>query len=573
MSTAMRIVFTMLVLLAVGEAANVYQTLYIDKILPYPESSKPVISANSSFPGPLIEAYHGDTLVIKVINRLSVATTMHWHGLYQIGTPDMDGAVGATQCAIPPGGNFTYIFKADPPGTAWYHGHMFEQYTDGLFGPLIIRRQVEPNHEQYDTEQLFVISDWYNYPARGKLTNWYLSSSNPDGIEPLPDATVVNGKFTKSLFISASRSSRIRFRVINAASLSMYKISIDGLPLHVIELDQQDTVPYNVSSFALNVAQRVSFYIDLRELDSMYGPSSFSSTNSIFIRIEAMTDMYPVDILNYVAPYATQRYAHPTFFNPLYLAILSLDSTNSMPIYEPRDPTPILSMANLPSDTNMLAARPFNQSNYVIPNATHYVNLVAKFALDDTGINRGYINDATYAFLGNYTRVKPTLIVGIKPVKKEPLLHQMATRPNTLDLPSPRIQPGSPLPTIQNNGYGNYLIPYGAVVDIFLNNTDGGEHPFHLHGSSFWVISTSEYPTAENLYSRAYIKRDVVSVPAVGWAKIRFVADNPGAWMFHCHIEWHMAAGLMLTFIVSPNQLLAQGYTISNSQIDLCNAA
>ncbi|CAF3032509.1 unnamed protein product [Rotaria sp. Silwood2] len=498
---------------------------------------------------------------------------MHWHGLYQIGTPDMDGAVGATQCAIPAGGNFTYIFKADPPGTAWYHGHMLEQYTDGLFGPLIIRRQFEPNREQYDTEQLLMVSDWYNYIARGKLTSWYLSSNNPDGIEPLPDATVVNGKFTKSLLIPATRSSRIRFRVINAASLSMYKVSIDGLPLHIIELDQQDMVPYNVSSFVINVAQRVSFYIDLRELDSIYSQLGISSTNSIFIRFEAMTDMYPVDILNYIPPYAIQRYAYPTFFNPLYLAILSLDLTNSIPIYEPRDPAPTLPTVNLHSDTNMLAARPFNQSNYVIPNATHYLNLVVKFALDNTGINRGYMNDVTYAFQGNFTRVKPTLIVGIKPVKKEPLLHQMATRPNTLGLPSPRIQAGSPLPTIQNDGYGNYLIPYGAVVDIFINNTDGGEHPFHLHGSSFWIISTSEYAAAENLYRQAYIKRDVVSVPGGGWAKIRFVADNPGAWMFHCHIEWHMAAGLMLTFIVSPIQLLAQGYTISNSQLDLCNAA
>ncbi|CAF4985881.1 unnamed protein product [Rotaria sp. Silwood1] len=496
---------------------------------------------------------------------------MHWHGLYQIGTPDMDGAVGATQCAIAAGGNFTYIFKADPPGTAWYHGHMLEQYTDGLFGLLIIRRQSEPYQDKYDTEQVLMVSDWYNFAARAKLTAWYLSTNNPDGIEPLPDAIVINGKFTKSLFIPASRTSRIRFRVINAASLSMYNVSIDGLPLHIIELDQQDTVPYNVSSFVINVAQRVSFYVDLRELDPMYSQSGMSPTNSIFIRFQAMTNMYPVDILHYIPPYVIPRFPYPTFFNSLYLAILSLDSTNSTPAYEPRDLIPVLPSVNLPSDTNMLAARPFNQSGYMIPDATYYLNLLVKFDLDNTGINRGYINDVTYAFQGNYTKVRANLIVGIKPVRKEPLLHQMATRPNTLGLPSPRIQAGSSLPTIQNDGFGNYFVPYGAIVDILINNTDAGEHPFHLHGASFWVISTSEYPEAETLYRQAYIKRDVVSVPASGWAKIRFVADNPGAWMFHCHIEWHMAAGLMLTFIVSPTQLLAQGFTISNRQLDLCS--
>ncbi|CAF4147006.1 unnamed protein product, partial [Rotaria magnacalcarata] len=365
-----------------SDAATVYQTLYIDKVYPYPQSSKPVISANYSSPGPVIEAYQGDTLVIRVINRLNVSTTLHWHGMFQIGTPDMDGAVGATQCPIPAGREFTYTFKADPAGTAWYHGHWLEQYTDGLYGPIIIRRQVEPNRAQYDREQVLMVTDWYNEPARSKLSRWYLSTNNPDGVEPLPDAIAVNGKFSQSLFIPVSGTSRIRFRVINGASLSMYKFSIDGLPLHIIELDQIDTAPYNVSSFVINVAQRVSFYIDLRELDPIYSQSGSSSTNSIFIRFQAMTEMYPVDILNYNSPYDIQRYAYPTFFNPLYLAILSLDSTNATPTYQPRDANPMPQMASLPSDSNMLAARPFNLTNYIVPNPTHYLNLVVKFAVD-----------------------------------------------------------------------------------------------------------------------------------------------------------------------------------------------
>jgi iron transport multicopper oxidase len=105
-----------------------------------------------------------------------------------------------------------------------------------------------------------------------------------------------------------------------------------------------------------------------------------------------------------------------------------------------------------------------------------------------------------------------------------------------------------------------------------LNNTDEGEHPFHLHGHNFWVISTSEYSDAESLYVGDYLQRDTLSVPALGWAKIRFVANNPGAWFFHCHIEWHMSAGLALAFLVSPEQLLINGYTVSQSQKELCRA-
>jgi iron transport multicopper oxidase len=148
----------------------------------------------------------------------------------------------------------------------------------------------------------------------------------------------------------------------------------------------------------------------------------------------------------------------------------------------------------------------------------------------------------------------------------------MAETPNGLKIPSPRIEPGSELPTIQSDENGHYLVPYQAVVDIFLNNTDTGDHPFHLHGHTFWIIATSDYPEAETLYAGDYMQRDTVTVPASGWAKLRFLADNPGAWFFHCHIEWHMSAGLAMAFLVSPQQLQANGFKITQSEKGLCEA-
>ncbi|CAF0832376.1 unnamed protein product [Adineta ricciae] len=107
---------------------------------------------------------------------------------------------------------------------------------------------------------------------------------------------------------------------------------------------------------------------------------------------------------------------------------------------------------------------------------------------------------------------------------------------------------------------------------VLKKTFDGGEHPFHLHGHNFWIIATSDYPDAEDLYKNDYIQRDTVSVPGSGWVKIRFLADNPGAWFFHCHIEWHMSAGLALAFLVSPDQLIANGFKISSEQRSLCRA-
>jgi FtsP/CotA-like multicopper oxidase with cupredoxin domain len=282
--------------------------------------------------------------------------------------------------------------------------------------------------------------------------------------------------------------------------------------------------------------------------------------------------MYPVDILNYIPTYERQRYPYPTFFNPLYVAILSFDSSNSTPTYPISQPTPILSNAVTPNDTNLLDARPFDKNSGGIPEATHNLNLVIVFQSGTDGINRAYLNNVTYSSDANYMHIRPDPTGGITSDKYAPLLHQMAKKSKKLEIPSPVIEDGSELPMIQSDENGHYLVPYQAVLDIFLNNTDTGEHPFHLHGHNFWILATSDYPEAESLYAGDYIQRDVVSIPATGWAKIRFVADNPGAWFFHCHIDWHMSAGLALAFLVSPEQLLANGYTVSQSQKDLCKA-
>jgi len=94
---------------------------------------------NGQSPGPLIEANDGDTIRVVVHNELrNMSTSIHWHGIDQKNTTWMDGVTGVTQCAIPPGENYTYEFQIiDQRGTFWYHAHTSVQYTDGLFGPIV----------------------------------------------------------------------------------------------------------------------------------------------------------------------------------------------------------------------------------------------------------------------------------------------------------------------------------------------------------------------------------------------------------------------------------------------------
>mmetsp|Transcript_32780 Transcript_32780/g.47327 ORF Transcript_32780/g.47327 Transcript_32780/m.47327 type:complete len:274 (+) Transcript_32780:1259-2080(+) len=127
------------------------------------------------------------------------------------------------------------------------------------------------------------------------------------------------------------------------------------------------------------------------------------------------------------------------------------------------------------------------------------------------------------------------------------------------------------------DGTHPFVIPFNEPVIMFVNNTDLGEHSLHFHGHNYWVVATSDYPQAEELYKPNYLKRDSVTVPPQGWVKLIFVSDNPGVWLLHCHIDWHVPAGMSSVVLVAP-ELLRSGLStglirpIPPSQLAACKA-
>lgn len=153
---------------------------------------RPLLVINGQYPGPLIRANRGDRLLINLKNQLSNGTSMHWHGLFQNSTNWMDGTVGVTQCAIPPGTTFLYNFTVEQFGTYWYHSHSSSQYTDGLVGPFIIHSPDEAKvRHMYDIDQVILIQDWYHDLSAALMPD-YLSSGN-ENAEPIPDNGLIQG--------------------------------------------------------------------------------------------------------------------------------------------------------------------------------------------------------------------------------------------------------------------------------------------------------------------------------------------------------------------------------------------
>ena len=106
------------------------------------------LAVNGQVPGPAIECNWGDTIKVTVTNAMpDNATTIHWHGIRQVGTNDQDGVPGLTECGLAPGSTRVYEWKADSYGSSWYHSHFVTQYADGIYGPLIIKGPVSANYD------------------------------------------------------------------------------------------------------------------------------------------------------------------------------------------------------------------------------------------------------------------------------------------------------------------------------------------------------------------------------------------------------------------------------------------
>ena len=227
---------------------------------------------------------------------------------------------------------------------------------------------------------------------------------------------------------------------------------------------------------------------------------------------------------------------------------------------------PVLVDVSAPLDHNLLQAKTIG--GIAAPEPTYAINWLVEFHSDETGVNRAYVNNKTY--------VRPA---GASATGKTSVLFDYLQNPSSSNKYEGRFHfdPVSHLNYSIGDGANPFVLPFNKTVMVLINNTDGGEHPIHLHGHNFWVVATSDYPEAETLYKPNYLLRDIVGVPALGWAKIIFTTDNPGVWLLHCHIDWHFDIGLATAIIEAPEALttsLNSGkiLPIPNNMLSACSS-
>lgn len=232
---------------------------------------------NGQFPGPPIRVKEGETLRVRVINDLNVPTSIHWHGMHQPGTWQMDGVDGVSGPPIAPGAEFVYEFRATPAGTHWYHSHVGVQYGDGLFGSLLVDESTPI--ATYDREEILMINDWFLEPSeallahllKGKMVKMDVKDRKDAGDVPFQSG-LVNGKGrargnTKSPFavVEVKKGETLRLRLINASSTYALRFQIDGHPLTVIATDGTPMKPRKVDNLLLGIGERYDVLLDANQ--------------------------------------------------------------------------------------------------------------------------------------------------------------------------------------------------------------------------------------------------------------------------------------------------------------------
>ncbi|KAJ1820793.1 ferroxidase fet3 [Coemansia sp. RSA 2598] len=461
------------------------------------------IGVNGKLPVPPVHITQGDTLVLNVVNSLDQPTSVHAHGIFQRGTSYMDGAGMVTQCGIPPGANFTYEYAINQSGTYWIHGHYNHQNSEGLRTPLIVYdKDMDKLPMKYDEEALIYLEDWYAAPLEERTKEIWNPTDPTSPPPPYPSGLIngINGNVTQ--VVNMEPGKKYRFRVLNMGTEEWFKFSIPGHKMTVIEADGEYSDPMTVDGLDIGPGQRYSAIV--QAMDS-------AEYNYIFNAM-LYSDFIPA------APGLNPRY---------YTGLIQYKAGAPIKLIEPK------------ADSKMEWTQDIKMQAYdrmPLLNVSRTVNTVAGLSL-------------------------------LSENQAQMILHQ---HPYMMPSKVPTLFSAMSMGELAADGaiYGPQtdavVINKGEVIEILLTNEGPLYHTMHLHGHSFQVTeygpagnsSLIGKPPAPVVRSGPYpMRRDTFVVPAFQYARIRFLADNPGVWLFHCHMDIHFALGMAMTFIEAPKEL------------------
>ena len=262
-------------------------------------SPRTAMTINGSLPGPLLRWREGETVTLRVKNRLDQDTSIHWHGI--ILPANMDGVPGLSFHGIAPDGMYEYKFKVHQNGTYWYHSHSGLQEQAGVYGPIVIDSK-EPEPFQYNRDYVVMLTDWtdedpgrvmaklkkqsdyYNHHKRtvGDFIDdvskqgwsaavadrkmWAEMKMNPTDLADVSGDTytyLMNGQAPNGNWTGIFKpGEKLRLRFINGSAMSYFDVRIPGLKMTVVAADGQYVQPVSVDEFRIAVAETYDVIVE-----------------------------------------------------------------------------------------------------------------------------------------------------------------------------------------------------------------------------------------------------------------------------------------------------------------------
>ena len=526
------------------------------------------MAINGSIPGPLLRWREGDTVTLRVRNRLPHDTSIHWHGILL--PANMDGVPGFSFAGIAPDGMYEYRFKVVQSGSYWYHSHSGFQEQLGVYGALIIDPK-EPEPFSYDRDYVVFLSDWtdesparvlaklkkrsdyYNQGRRtlGDFINdvadngwsdtvserwaWAKMNMSPTDLADISGATytyLLNGQAPDGNWTGLFQpGERIRLRMINGSAMSYFDFRIPGLKLTVVAADGQNVEPVQVDEVRLAVAET---------LDVIVEPDGSQDAYTLFA--QAMD---------------RSGYARGT---------LAVRDGLQASVPEP-DPRPELSMEDMGHGDHAAHSQAAAPAPSDDPHAGH--GDMNHGAMNQSGMN-GQMDHATmgHGSSGGGMQAHPASetdnpLVDMQTMMPVPKLDDpgIGLRDNGrrvltyADLHSTFADPDGrePSRTIELHLTGHMerfawsfdgipfadaepiRLKYGERVRFVLVNDTMMHHPIHLHG--LWSDLEDEHGNFQ-------VRKHTIDMPPGSKRSYRVTADALGRWAYHCHMLMHMDLGM-----------------------------
>jgi CopA family copper-resistance protein len=560
-----------------------YDLFVRDTIVTFGDKPKRAIAVNGQIPMPTLTFTEGDIAEIYVHNELKESTSLHWHGLM---LPNKeDGVPNLTQMPIEPGTTHKYSFPIIQNGTHWYHSHSGLQEQIGMYGSMILNKKLEDEKFRKGIDDLptipVILSEWsdinpnnihrmlhnatdwfaikkgttqsYAEAIRAghfktKIANEWKRMNAMDVSDIYYEKFLINGK-NESQLSQFKSDEKVRLRISNGGASSYFWLTYAGGKITVVASDGNDVEPVEVDRLLIAVSETYDLIVEIPEDNTSYEflvtPEDRTKSASVYIGEGIKQLSAPLPKLKY--------FKGMKMMNSMMNMNGDLDGMGMEMSYNKMDMNSVM-YPEITGEVEKKENREEKIEEKVEEKMNHSKHQMNDMKMHEEQNNSNELSDITTL---NYAMLKSPFKTNLP---KNALVKELR-----FELSGNMNRYVWSLDNKVVSETDKILIKKGENVRITLYNGSMMRHPMHLHGHDFRVLNgQGDYSPLKNIIDIMPMETDV----------IEFNANAEGDWFFHCHVLYHMMAGMGRIFTYEnqapnpliPNPKLAQRQLFAEDQ-------